>query len=64
MHQRELFGSCVPPFEVLDAFEQLRPIAERSSYRAQTADMLGMSPSRIVPAAISMGNEPDAHRSA
>src|SRR5687767_2830538 len=50
----------MPSFDMIDALEQRRLISQRARYGAQTADMLGMSPPRVVPAAVSVRYESDA----
>ena len=54
VHQLELFHGGVTTFDVLDTVEQLRIFTQRAGDGAQTADVLGMSPTRVVTAAIAM----------
>jgi hypothetical protein len=44
----------VPAFDVIENLEEIHVVAHRARYRAQTADMLGMIPSRVMPAAVSV----------
>ena len=54
MGQLELFDRGVPTLEMLHTVEELRILPECASDGAQTADMFGMSPSRIVSATIAV----------
>lgn len=57
--QRHLVGRGVPPFSMLDQREQIDVISECARDGAQAADVLRMSPPRIVPPAVRVRNERD-----
>lgn len=48
--------------DMIDSFEQAGIVAKRAGDGAQTADVLGVSPPRVVAAAVSVRDERDAHR--
>ena len=64
MNEGELIGSGMPSLQMLHAGKQVDLISKRAGYRAQTADVLGMGPSRVMPAAVRMRNETNARRCA
>jgi len=47
--------------DLFNAVEELWIVAESPCNRSQAADMLGMVPTGVVPAAVGMGNEGDGH---
>jgi hypothetical protein len=52
----------VPALDVLDRAEQVEVVAQRPRDGAQPADMLGVPPAGVVPAAVGVGDERDARR--
>jgi hypothetical protein len=50
----QLFDRGVSTFKMLDTVEEVGILPERASYGAQAADVLGMSPSRVVSATIAV----------
>jgi hypothetical protein len=54
MSERDLIDRRVAAFDVLDQLEQLRIIPQRPRDRAQPADMLRVSPARIMPPTVGM----------
>ena len=61
MYERELIRSGVSPLDVLETYEQLGIVAHRAHDRDEAADVLGMSPPCVVPAAIGMRHESRRH---
>jgi hypothetical protein len=48
--------------DMIDSFEQAGVVSKRARDGAQTADVLGVSPPRVMAAAVSVRDERDAHR--
>lgn len=59
MDQLQLLHRGVAAFDLIDAFEKPRIVAQRAGYGTKAADVLWMRPAGIVPAAIRMRNERD-----
>lgn len=60
--QREFFGRGVARFAVIERQKQIRMLAQGARDRGQPSDVFGMLPSRIVTAAVAMGDERDSQR--
>jgi len=61
MNKSDLVDGCMPTFHMIDGLEQTRVIAKRAGHGAQTADMLRVSPPRVMTAAVSVRDERNAH---
>ena len=61
VRQRNLVGGGVPPFAMFDAEHQLPVVAQRPRDGAQPPDMFGMVPPGVVPPAVGVRDEGDAH---
>lgn len=57
MGQREIVDSGVTAFDVLDQREEVDIVTQGPGDRPQPPDVLGMSPPRIMPAAVGMRDE-------
>ena len=62
MRQLELCDGRVASLEMFDLVEQLRIVTQRTRYRAQTSDVLRMSPPGVVASAVAVGDERGPHR--
>lgn len=62
--ERQLIVRRVPSLEMFHVVEEARLVPQGSRYRAQSADVLGVRPTRVVPAAVRMRYEADARASA
>ena len=61
MDELELLDGRVPALEMVDGVKELGIFAQRTGDGAQAADVLGMRPSGVVPAAIAVGDERGPH---
>jgi hypothetical protein len=61
MNELELLDRRVPALEMVDGVKELGIFAKRTRNRAQTADVLRMSPPGVVPATIAVGDERGPH---
>jgi hypothetical protein len=61
VHQRDLILGRMARLDVLERSEDLGMIAERSRYRPNATHVLGVTPARVVTAAIGVRNERHAH---
>src|SRR4051794_27388 len=61
MDQLEFFDGSVPAFQMLDTVEELGILTKRARDGAETTDVLGMSPSRVVAATIAVRDERGPH---
>ncbi len=52
--EAQLIKRCVAPFQMLDAIKKIGAVSQRARNGTQTANVLGMLPSRVMPAAIRM----------
>ena len=62
MRELDLLDGRVPPLEVLDAVKELRVLPQRPCDRAQTPDVLRMSPTGVVTPAVAVRDEGSPHR--
>jgi hypothetical protein len=61
VRESELIVGRHPAFDMLDCLEETRVVAECASNRAETANVLGMTPASVVTAAVCVRDERDAH---
>ena len=61
MDARQLFNCGMTPFDLRNGKKELGIVAKRASDCAKPAYMFGMTPTRVMPAAIRMRNECGLH---
>src|SRR5436190_23963826 len=62
MSELELLDRRMAPLEVFDGVEYFRVLPQRSRYRAQTSDVLRVTPPGVVTPAIAVRDERRPHR--
>ena len=62
MCELDLLDGRVPPLEVLDAVKELRILPQCACDRAETPDVLRMSPASVVAPAVAVRDEGSPHR--